>query len=81
MIEWISVNDRLPDTDPKFGMSRVVLCMDACGRVGFGIYTRSRADITADFTLWDDCWFTTGVAEEHRTITHWTELDKPAARE
>lgn len=35
--KWISVNDRLPECIEKYGISKIVLCLDARGRVGFGI--------------------------------------------
>ena len=37
-MKWIPVNEKLPDCDDKWGISKIVLCLDARGRAGFGIY-------------------------------------------
>lgn len=69
---WISVTERLPDCDDKWGISRIVLCLDAEGRVGFGIYQNGKKQ------LYHEGWFTGGdVGEGGVTVTHWMPIPEP----
>jgi len=52
--QWISVNDRLPECIDKYGISKIVLCLDARGRAGFGIYQNGEKQ------LYHEGWFTGG---------------------
>jgi Lar family restriction alleviation protein len=69
---WIPVTERLPDCDDKWGISKIVLCLDARGRVGFGIYQNGEKQ------LYHAGWFTGGgVGEDSVTVTHWMPLPEP----
>ena len=70
MITWVNAEERLPEVDPKYGISRVLLCVDVDGRVGFGIFMHGGVVNV-------DGWFTHGIGGNGRIITHWTELNKP----
>ena len=60
-MKWIPVSEKLPDCDDKWGISKIVLCLDARGRVGFGIYQNGERQ------LYHKGWFTGGdVGEEQR---------------
>ena len=39
-MKWIPVNEKLPDCDDKWGISKIVLCLDARGRVGL-VFTKT----------------------------------------
>jgi hypothetical protein len=70
--KWIPVKERLPDYDDKWGISKIVLCLDARGRVGFGIYQNGEKQ------LYHAGWFTGGgVGEDSVTVTHWMPLPEP----
>ena len=70
--KWISVNDRLPECSEKYGISKVVLCLDARGRAGFGIYQNGERQ------LYHEGWFTGGeVGENCVKITHWMPIPDP----
>lgn len=43
-MKWIPVSDKLPECDEKYGISKIVLCLDARGRVGFGIYKTAKGN-------------------------------------
>lgn len=63
---WISVKERLPECDEKYGISRVVWVLDAYRKTGFGIYQKQ---------LRDEGWFIGGGAGENNVIiTHWMPL-------
>ena len=69
---WIPVTERLPDCDDKWGISKIVLCLDARGRAGFGIYQNGEKQ------LYHAGWFTGGdVGEGGVTVTHWMPLPEP----
>jgi hypothetical protein len=71
-MEWIPVNEKLPDCDDKWGISKIVLCLDARGRVGFGIYQNREKQ------LYHAGWFTGGgVGEDCVTVTHWMPIPDP----
>lgn len=64
--EWISTHERLPDCVKDHGFSKVVWCLDAHGKTGFGIYQKE---------LRHEGWFTGGeVGENSVIITHWMPL-------
>ena len=68
-MKWIPVNEKLPDCDDKWGISKIVLCLDARGRVGFGIYQNGERQ------LYHKGWFTGGdVGENSVTVTHWMPI-------
>ncbi len=70
--QWISVNDRLPECIDKYGISKIVLCLDARGRTGFGIYQNGERQ------LYHEGWFTGGeVGENCVKITHWMPIPDP----
>ena len=70
--KWISVNDRLPECIEKYGISKIVLCLDARGRAGFGIYQNGERQ------LYYEGWFTGGeVGENCVEITHWMPIPDP----
>ncbi len=72
-MKWISVEEKLPECDTKWGNSKVVLCIDSKGRIGFCIYVNDKSQ------LQHKGWFTGGgVGEESRKITHWMPLLKPS---
>jgi hypothetical protein len=54
MMKWIPVSEKLPDCDDKWGISKIVLCLDARKRVGFGIYQNGEKQ------LYHAGWFTGG---------------------
>lgn len=63
---WIPVTERLPECDEKCQISRVVWCLDAYGKTGFGIYQNQ---------LREESWFIGGGAGENNVkITHWMPL-------
>jgi len=63
-MKWIPVIEKLPGCDDKWGVSKIVLCLDARERVGFGIYYNGEKQ-----------WFTGGgVGEDSVTVTHWMPL-------
>lgn len=65
---WIPVTERLPECDEEYGISRVVWCLDAYKKTGFGIYQKH---------LRQEGWFTGGgVGENSIKITHWMPLPK-----
>ena len=69
MADWISVADRLPECDPRFGASNIVWCYDAHGKQGLGIYTDDKCGLRFP------SWFTGGgVGENSVVITHWMPL-------
>ena len=71
-MKWIPVNEKLPDCDDKWGISKIVLCLDARGRAGFGIYQNGEKQ------LYHAGWFTGGgVGEDSVTVTHWMPLPEP----
>jgi len=68
---WIPVTERLPDCDDKWGISKIVLCLDDEGRVGFGIYQNGKKQLYHG-------WFTGGdVGEGGVTVTHWMPIPEP----
>jgi hypothetical protein len=68
---WIPVTERVPDCDDKWGISKIVLCLDAEGRVGFGIYQNGKKQLYHG-------WFTGGdVGEGGVTVTHWMPIPEP----
>lgn len=72
-LTWVSVSERLPECDEKFGASKVVWCLDARGKTGFGIYQKQ---------LRDEGWFVGGGAGENSVIiTHWMPLPDPPVEE
>lgn len=76
MMEWISVNERLPECDAKWGISKIVLCVDAKGRRGLGIYQNGETQLQSKG------WFTGGeVGENSVKVTHWMPLPEAAVRE
>lgn len=71
-MEWISVEERLPECDDKYGISKVVWCCDAWGRIGFAIYENGKIQLR------QGAWFTGGsVGEDSVKITHWMYLPYP----
>jgi len=63
---WVSVDDRLPECIGKHKFSKIVWCLDAFGKMGFGIYQKE---------LRHEGWFTGGgVGENSVKITHWMPL-------
>ena len=71
-LTWISATERLPECDDKYGVSKVVWCADAHGKVGFGIYQ------SGTIQLQNEGWFISGRAgEEDIKITHWMPIPKP----
>lgn len=67
---WTSVDERLPDCN-KSGVSNIVWCLDARGRMGFGIYQNGQGP------LYHKGWFTGGdVGSDDIRITHWMPLPK-----
>lgn len=68
-LTWVSVNDRLPECDEKYGCSKIVWCLDAHKRTGFGIYQNGQKQ------LQKEGWFVGGEAGEGSVkITHWMHL-------
>ena len=75
-MKWIPVSEKLPDCDDKWGISKIVLCLDARGRVGFGIYQNGEKQ------LYHEGWFTGGeVGENCVKITHWMPIPDPQQNE
>ena len=75
-LTWVSADERLPECDSKYGVSKVVWCADAQGKVGFGIYQDGTAQ------LQNEGWFIAGKAGEGDIkITHWMPVPKPPMRE
>lgn len=71
-LSWVSVDEKLPKCDSKYGVSNVVWCADAQGKVGFGIYQDGTAQ------LQNEGWFIAGKAGEGDIkITHWMPIPKP----
>lgn len=69
---WISVEEELPEAVGNFHTSRVVWCIDAQGKTGFGIYSRE---------LRREGWFLGGgVGDNSVRITHWMPLPKPPVK-
>ena len=69
---WFSTEKDLPKCDEKFGVSEIVLCLDARNGVGFGIYVKKGQ-------LQNEGWFVGGgVGEDSVTITHWMPIHRPA---
>lgn len=65
-LEWISTQERLPECVKDHGFSKVVWCLDAHGKTGFGIYQKE---------LREEGWFIAGGAGENSVIiTHWMPL-------
>lgn len=72
-LSWVSVDERLPECDPGYGVSKIVWCADAWSRLGFGIYQDGTAQ------LQNEGWFTGGkVGEDSVKITHWMPIPKPS---
>jgi len=72
-LTWVSVDEKLPKCDSKYGVSNVVWCADAQGKVGFGIYQDGTAQ------LQNEGWFIAGKAGEGDIkITHWMPIPKPS---
>lgn len=64
--EWISTSERLPECIGKYQHSKIVWCLDAHGKTGFGIYQKQ---------LRNEGWFIGGGAGENSVIiTHWMPL-------
>ncbi|MFA5385094.1 MAG: DUF551 domain-containing protein [Eubacteriales bacterium] len=65
-LTWVSVEERLPEYFKDYGFSKVVWCLDAHGKTGFGIYQKE---------LQHKGWFIGGGAGENSAIiTHWMPL-------
>jgi|BioPla2DNA2_1021312.scaffolds.fasta_scaffold459100_1 hypothetical protein len=71
-MEWIPVGEKMPECDKKYGVSKVVLCIDANDKIGFGIYQNGKVQ------LQHEGWFLGGgVGEGSVKITHWIPLPSP----
>lgn len=69
--QWIDANEELPPVMAKWGISKVVLCIDSLDRVGFGIYMDGSQQVQRPG------WFSGGgVGEDSRRITHWMPIPK-----
>ena len=72
-MEWISVKDRLPKTNSKFGESDYILCYTESKEQVVCWYTKNREWIVANFKA--------DSTPLNIDITHWMPLPNPPSNE
>ena len=71
MTEWVSVKDEIPDVDPEFEYSEILIVTDG-KEIGLGKYYEEDDGLS----YWSNSYYI-GTQVDYDNVTHFMELPKP----